>query len=251
MRRAALLLSGAVTAALALAAAAPAQRPAYEMGADRLLVVSLPVDVLSQPEVKPRLTSGLTTSLVLQVTADDGRGHRARGGGLVEVRYELWDEVFLVTAAGSDGRRRQESLPSLERLAAWWQALRLPVLAAGGRLAAGSWRIDTELTVIPFSRAEQTETQTWLSRSVAGEASAAPAVSPAAPAAVPPPAPAGGVLDMLIATSIKRPSLVSFSWRSNLVVAPAGIGGSGGPGGSGGGPGGAGRRPEGAGGPPP
>jgi hypothetical protein len=239
MRRAARRLGAAVAAGLTLTAAAPAERPAYELGADRTLVVSLPADVLSQSEVKPRLTSGLTTSLVLQVTAADGRGHKARGGGLVEVRYELWDEVFLVTAVGSDGRRRRESLASLERLAAWWQALRLPVLPAGNRLAAGSWRIDTELTVIPFSRSEQTETQTWLSRSLSGEVASSAHASEAAGAA----APAGGVLDMLVATSIKRPSLVSFSWRTDLAVAPAS--------GPSGGAGAAAHRPETAGGAPP
>jgi hypothetical protein len=225
--RALLALAPALAAAAALARAAPllAERPVFELGADGVLVMASAPDVLSNAEVKPRLTSGLTTSFVFEIAATDAGGRKLRGGGLVEIRYELWDEVFLVTATGADGRQRRDSLPSLDRLVAWWRGLKLPVLAPGARpLAAGSWHLVLALSVLPFSRAEQSETQSWLSRSVADERAAAARAgetpSPAAAAT----APLSGVLDLLVSTSIKRRSVVDFEWRSVLRVHPAGTG---------------------------
>lgn len=224
--RALLALAPALAAAAALARAAPllAERPVFELGADGVLVMASVPDVLSNAEVKPRLTSGLTTSFVFEVAATDAGGRKLKGGGLVEIRYELWDEVFLVTATGADGRQRRDSLPSLDRLVGWWRGLKLPVLAPGVRLAAGSCRLVLALSVLPFSRAEQSETQSWLSRSVADERAAAARAgetpSPAAAAT----APLSGVLDLLVPTSIKRRSVVDFEWRSVLRVRAAGAG---------------------------
>jgi hypothetical protein len=222
-------LAPALAAAASLARALPllAERPGFELGAERMLVMATIPDVLSKAEVKPRLNSGLTTSFVFDVTATDGGGRTLKGGGLVEIRYELWDEVYLVAVAGADGRQRRDSLPSLDRLLAWWRGLKLPVLNAGDRLAAGKWHLDVDLSVIPFSRAEQSETQSWLSRSLteerAGPTPPGETAPPAAAAAVP----VSGVLDMLVSTSIKRRSVVSFEWRSELQVGPAGPAGSG------------------------
>jgi len=219
----------ALTAAgVAAAAAFPAwgrppapERPVFTVGADRALVVSALPDVLSNAEVRPRLTSGLTTSLVLRATATDGKGRRVEGGAVVEVRYEPWDEVFLVSALGSDGQRHRESLPSLDRLVAWWRGLKVPLLAAGDRQSAGTWRVKLALDVIPFSRAEQSETQSWLSQSLAEQADSAQrtAAGAASPVVA---APAAGVLELLVATSIKRHTLVSFEWTGVARAGPAG-----------------------------
>ncbi len=230
-------LTALTAAGLAAAAAFPAwggppaaERPVFALGADHLLVVSALPDVLSNAEVRPRLTSGLTTSLVLHATAADGKGRRLEGGAVVEVRYEPWDEVFLASVLGSDGLRRRESLPSLERLVAWWRGLKVPLLAAGDRAPAGTWRITLALDVIPFSRAEQSETQSWLSQSLAEQRESAQRT--AAGAASPPPsavaAPAAGMLELLVATSIKRHSLISFEWTG--VARAGGAGGTGGEG---------------------
>jgi len=222
----------ALTAAgVAAAAAFPAwgrppalERPVFTVGADHALVVSALPDVLSNAEVRPRLTSGLTTSLVLRATAADAKGRRVEGGAVVEVRYEPWDEVFLVSALGSDGLRRRESLPSLDRLVAWWRGLKVPLLAAGDRQAAGTWRIKLALDVIPFSRAEQSETQSWLSQSLAEQADNAQrtAAGAAPPASSVVAGPAAGVLELLVATSIKRHTLISFEWTGVARAGPAG-----------------------------
>ncbi len=206
---------------------APVEHPAFAIGADHVLVVTELPDVLSSAEVRPRLTSGLTTSLVLHATATDGKGRRLEGGTVVEIRYELWDEVFLVSAPGGDGRRRQESLPALDRLVAWWRGLELPLLATGETHPAGAWRIELALDVIPFSRAEQSETQSWLSQSLAEQRESAErtAAGGAPPPAAVAGAPAAGMLELLVATSIKRRSVISFEWTG---LARAGAGAAGG-----------------------
>jgi hypothetical protein len=187
-----------------------AGRPAVALGKDRLLVVSALPGLLAEPSVKPHLSTGLTTSLVVEVTASDGRGKKVRGGGKVDVRYELWDEVFLVTRTDASGRGRRESLPSFERLEEWWRRLEIAALSTAGLDPGGNWDVKVRVSVIPFSQSEQREAQRWFSDSI-GEArreeSAGPGEAPAES-----PDRLSEALDLLIATSIKRRSVVSYAW---------------------------------------
>jgi hypothetical protein len=200
---------------LLLAAARPAlAAPGPRLAVDRgLLVVSGLPDVLSRPEVRPHLDSGLTTTFVVRVSATDGRGAKASGGATIAVRWEPWDEVFQVVIAdagtGKARNIRRESLTSPDRLAAWWRDLKLPVLASGRLAADGSWQVKLAVQVVPFSESEREDTQRWFSESVgSGQRSNAEDASAAARDA----AGAGMVLDLLVATSIRRRSLVSYDW---------------------------------------
>jgi hypothetical protein len=199
---------------LALVLAAPslraAGRPAVALGKDRLLVVSALPGILTEPSVKPHLSTGLTTSLVVEVTASDGRGSKVRGGGKIDVRYELWDEVFLVTRTDAAGRGRRESLPSFERLEEWWRKLEIAALSTAGLDPGGNWDVKVRVSVIPFSQSEQREAQRWFSDSI-GEARREES---AEPGEVPVESPdrLSEALDLLIATSIKRRSIASYAW---------------------------------------
>ncbi len=201
-----LALLALLLAALGARAAEP-PAPAFELRERALAVSALP-PVLARPEVRPHLSTGLTTTLFVEVRATDGEGHRARGGARVEVRYELWDEVFLVNAMGIDGRPHRESLPSFERLLGWWQSLALPILAADPLSARGPWKLDVRLSVIPFSQSEQRDTQRWLTESIERRAETPPGGNAAAR-----PEPLTGALDALIATSIQRQRLVGYDWQ--------------------------------------
>ena len=200
---------------LALGLAAPAlraaSRPAVALGKDRLLMVSALPGLLAEPSVKPHLSTGLTTSLVVEVTASDGRGGKARGGGKVDIRYELWDEVFLVTRTDATGRGRRESLPSFERLEEWWRRLEIAALSTAGLDPGGSWDVKVRVSVIPFSQSEQREAQRWFSDSIGQarreDAEASPGEAPAES-----PDRLSEALDLLIATSIKRQSIVTYAW---------------------------------------
>jgi hypothetical protein len=210
-----LLVMVAAGAAQAAWAAEPTPGPTLELRQKVLFLSALPA-VLDRPEVRPHLQTGLTTTFLLEVRAAGAGGQKARGGGMVEVRYEPWDETFLVSALGVDGRPHRETLPSFDRLVLWWRSLSLPVLTAEalGAVGAVPWQVDVRVSVIPFSRSEQREAQRWLSESIGRtERSETPTQNPATTTPAPSRGEAlTGALDLLLATSIKRHSLVSYGW---------------------------------------
>ena len=207
--RLALLLLLGLAAPAALEAASG---PYWSVGRDGNLVVSGLPDVLSRPEVRPHLTTGLTTTFLVRVTASDETGHKVKGAGRADVRWELWDEVYLTAALGAAGRARSDSLPSFDRLVAWWRGLEIPV--AAGLSPGGRWQVKGEVSGVPFSRSEQRDAQRWFSDTL-GEG-ARPEPRPQASDA--PEAGRGtavnGILDLLIVTSIKRPNLATYTWTA-------------------------------------
>ncbi|HEY2737523.1 MAG TPA: hypothetical protein VGK45_03910 [Thermoanaerobaculia bacterium] len=215
LRTAFCVLPLAILSSRALAAA---EGPAFSVGRDGVLTVSGLPNILSRPEVRPHLSTGLTTTFALRVTATDETGKKTQGGGRIDIRWEPWDEVFLTAALSADGHARRESIPTLDRLAAWWNSLEIP--AATGLAPGGRWTVRVEVNVIPFSASEQRDTQRWFSDSL-GQAPPAPSTSQQEQSAAARQVPAnGGVLDLLIATSIKRHSLISFSWTATPHPAP-------------------------------
>ena len=131
MRRAvlaALLLLGWMLAAR-LDAVSAASGPSLERSPGNGLVLTRLPTVLSHEEIRGHLGTGLTTTLAFEVRVP---GNKVRGGARIDVRYELWDEVWLVTRADTSGRTQRASFPSFERLEAWWRDLKLEVLRAPG-----------------------------------------------------------------------------------------------------------------------
>ncbi|HVR98633.1 MAG TPA: hypothetical protein VMW27_18600 [Thermoanaerobaculia bacterium] len=168
--------------------------------------------VLGQAEVRHQLDTGLTTTLAFHVRLADTQGARTEGGARVDVRFELWDEVYLVTRIDAGGKVARATLPSFEKLAAWWREQRLEVVPAARLNGRTPLRADVRLRVIPFSQAEQLDTQRWLSRSLSSdEAGSAGAVSEAFAAES-----FDRLLQSLMATSIQRPALVELSWKLSL-----------------------------------
>jgi hypothetical protein len=161
------------------AGAVMAQRPAISVSGDRVLV-ALPDSVLKDGHVKSRLESALTTTFIMKTSLG--------GGARIEIRYDLWDEVYRV-------RRNNGAQQTIARkdLEPWW---RTPI--DGGR--ADGNRIDVELIVLPFSAAEETDARQWLSKS--GGAGT----------------PAGGdrssIVDVLIGTTLNARPVVSFRWMA-------------------------------------
>ncbi len=207
--RIALSVLGLVALAAGLRASdAPALRVSRDGGH---LILLPPSSMLDNTDVKPRLTTGLTTSFSFAVTLRDGAGRVAKGGGRIDVRYELWDEVFLVRGVGIDGRSFSASLPSFERLVAWWQAQEVPVVAVRAANRVRPWSIKVQARVIPFSQSEQKDAQRWLSDSVRQQA-AVDSGSSAADSER-----STGVLDLLVGTSIQRRALVGYDWNLSFL----------------------------------
>lgn len=132
---------------------------------DTVVLSRLP-DVLSEEEVRPHLTKGLTNTATIRVEMRDLRSasrERHLGGGQVLIRYDLWDEVFLVQILDAAGRE-DRTFQSFEEMAAWWKDLELTVFA-GAPIPPGT-QAKVDIAVIPFSETEQNDAQRWFARSL-------------------------------------------------------------------------------------
>ncbi|HKV08989.1 MAG TPA: hypothetical protein VJ725_12675 [Thermoanaerobaculia bacterium] len=188
---------------LLLAARAGAlQGPAVEASREGLALTRLP-PVLTAPEVRQQLGTGLTTSFVFEARTEGPQG-KTRGGARVDVRYELWDEVYIVSRIDASGRAVRTTFPSFERLGEWWREARLAVIRPP--VSARAKTVEVRLRVIPFSQAEQLETQRWFSQALSAEKSgSAGAVSEDVSLSQ--------MLNLLIATSIGRAPLLDEEWK--------------------------------------
>jgi hypothetical protein len=187
------------------------QPPAIESARDGLALFRLP-PVLAEEEVRKQLGTGLTTSFLFETLVRNAQGTKARGGARVDVRYDLWDEIYIVTRIDASGRAQRTTLPSYERLGEWWREARLLVIRPP---AAGSARgAEVHLRVIPFSQAEQLDAQRWFSQALSAEKSgSAGAVSEAVEDQ---PESFSQILNLLMATSIGRTALLEYEWKLAL-----------------------------------
>ena len=190
---------------LPLLAVAPAAAagPHYTRAADGVVSVGALPEVLSRPEVRPHLTTGLTTGLLITFEARSGGGRPLRGAARVDVRWEPWDEVFHLTVVDGSGRVRRETIGSFEHLATWWNELQVVVAPRAPAAALTTPRV--ELSVVPFSQSEQRDAQRWFSSALAPETADDPQAGPGESRL-------NGVVDLLIATSIQRRSVVRYRW---------------------------------------
>ena len=178
---------------------------------DLILLTALP-PILEQEEVAKQLGKGLTTTFAFRVNLPVAGG-QAAGGARAEIRFELWDEVFHVATIGVDGRISRRVISSHEELLVWWRDLALAVLDGSTEAAARASEARLILDVVPFSRAEQDETQRWFAEGVGRTEGAGESISDS-------PDDREGSLEqvfsILIATSIQRRALISYRWTLDL-----------------------------------
>lgn len=152
---------GLLAAAAVAAWGAEAPPRVFTDDAGRLVVSRLPA-LLTDAEVERHIDSGLTTSLVFQ---GGPQGATKAGAARVDVRFELWDEVYLVTLIDGTGRVERSRHASAADLARWWSEAEIVLVpAASGPRTAGQARVS--LAVVPFSQAELVDTQRWLAESI-------------------------------------------------------------------------------------
>ena len=225
MRRAAPLLLVALGLWLA-AAAAPlwalpgaataVPAPIAEAARDGLALGHLP-PILAEEEVRKQLGTGLTTTFLFTAEARGASGAKVAGAARVDIRYDLGDEVYLVSRLDGSGRLERANFPSFERLADWWRGARLLLIRAPAD--AGAQRVEVRLRIIPVSQSEQRDTQRWFTQALSGEKSgSAGAVSDAVQDQ---PESFSQVINLLMATSIGRPALLESVWKLNVPAAPA------------------------------
>lgn len=202
-----LLLFGLLAAVAVAVAGAEAQPRVVLDGAGRLVVSRLP-QLLTDAEVKRHIDSGLTTSLVFQ---GGPQGATKSGAARVDIRFELWDEVYLVTVIDGQGRIERSRQTSAAELTKWWSeiAIVLTSPASQGSGSAGQARVS--LAVVPFSQAELVDTQRWLTESIGRERAGSPGGR------------SGGEPDavsVLIATSMQRRAVRSLLWNVPIERGP-------------------------------
>lgn len=156
------------------------------------VAVALPLSILQRADVRKQLSGGLTTTFL--ITARDGE---LKGGARIEVRYDLWDEVYHVRRIEFDARVERQRFTA-EQLERWW---RTPTrLLSSTREAL---RLQVELSVLPFSAAEEEDARQWLSKSGGVGSASYGARSP-------------GLVDVLIGTTIQARPLLTFKWAVDV-----------------------------------
>lgn len=162
--------------------------------------------VVEGTEIRAKLQSGLSTTFVIAARGEASPpARRLETTARVEVRYDLWDEVFIVTEYRPDRSVARARIASLEALASWWQEHPVVLGGAGG---AARFTGELELRVLPFSFTEERDAQGWVSRSL-GLSSNTPVTDTGAGGSPV----RGGMLDAMIATSIRAKPISVRRWR--------------------------------------
>jgi hypothetical protein len=181
---------GIVLTLMFLALAARAEvRPAFT-AQNGVVAASLPLAVLQGKSVQKQLGSGLTTTFLL--AAREGKNV---SGARMEIRYDLWDEVWLVKRVEFDGRIDRQRIASADALEKWWRAPVRLLSTTANRIA-----LQVDLTVLPFSAAEEEDARQWITKS--GGVSTGGA--------------GGGLVGTLIGTTISAKPITSFRWQVDL-----------------------------------
>lgn len=185
-----------VLASFLLATLARAQQPplAFTVQPGGVVAATLPVSILNDVSVRKQLRSGLTTTFLLVARQRDTR---VVSGARIEIRYDLWDEVWIAQKIEFDRKSERQRLASLDALEKWWRA---PLRVLATRAARVPLQVD--LSVLPFSAAEEEDARQWITKS--GGVGAGDAGS--------------GLVDALIGTTLSAKPLASYRWNVELAV---------------------------------
>lgn len=188
------LLIRILTAAALFSAAvlAAETRPTFVAQQGRVVAAVLPAALLADKEVQHQLGSGLTTTFVLSAKQRDAD---RRGGARIEIRFDLWDEVWIVRRTEFDGKEDRQRIATREALEKWWSAPVRLFAAAAQRVA-----LSVTLTALPFSAAEGEDAREWISKS--GGVGATEGGSP--------------LVTALIGTTLSAKPIRSWRWQAEI-----------------------------------
>lgn len=178
---------------------------------ESLILTALP-PILANDEIAKHLSKGLTTTFDFRRVEGDEATPVAR----IEIRFEPWDEIYECRVLDLGGPGTRTVARSFVELEKFWRELRL--LVGKGRPSMPNLRF--EVAFLPFSQAEQNDTQRWFSeslgRTVGGSAEGAARISQDGGQ------PLSQALHLLMSTSIKRRAVLVFEWTLLWRVAPTG-----------------------------
>lgn len=169
-------------------------RPVFAAAPGGIVTAALPDTVLQDPAVHKQITSGLTTVAVIIVTE---KGTKSMGVARLEMRYDLWDEVWIVRKIEADGHVDRQRIASFDALLQWWHSPTRIFSSTGTRAV-----LNVELRLLPFSAAEEQDARDWISKS-GGVAS---------------PAAEGNFVQTLIATTITARPITTYRWPVDILL---------------------------------
>jgi hypothetical protein len=186
------LLVAAALAAVPVIAAAQAPIAAVRDGAVK---VAFPEQILLRRDVRKQLASALTTTFVITTRV---RAPARSGRSQIEVRFDLWDEVYLVKRVELGRVVDRRRLASFDELRQWWTS---PIRVIDN--AAAGAALDIEMSVLPFSIAEEGDARDWLRKSggVGTDQS-----------------PVDGVVGAMIGTTIQARPIATFRWTIAVIA---------------------------------
>lgn len=186
----------AVVFTLLLAAIARAQQPqlGFAVQPGGVIAATLPLSILQETSVRKQLHSGLTTTFLFVARQRDTR---IVSGARIEIRYDLWDEVWIVQKIEHDRKSERQRLTSLDALEKWWRTPLRMMATKAPRVA-----LQIDLSVLPFSAAEEADARQWITKSGGVGTSSGSA----------------GLVDALIGTTISARPLTSYRWNVELAL---------------------------------
>ncbi len=178
--------------------------------------VALPLDLLEDASVRKKLYSGLTTTFELESRysqTDDA--HYA----VLQVRYEIWEEVFVISRVDADGQVGRFRFADLAQTAAWLteDPLRIaPTPQSTGRTGPGG-RLTCRVRLIPFSQSEGRLAEDWFAKVLRVPDAVTTGQSDASrERALDDSSDGGGIFEVLMSKSIRRKSIRSVRWQWRL-----------------------------------
>ena len=168
--------------------AAPQQPPVASIAAGELRI-ALPDHILERPDVRRQMATALTTTFIVDARIrQQPRAPRSR----IEIRFDLWDAVYLVRRFEKGRLTDQRRIATLAELRQWWRTP-IHVSSGAGRRAT----VDLQLIVLPFSAAEEGDARDWL------EKSGGVGTDPSA---------AAGIVGAMIGTTIQARPIATLRW---------------------------------------
>jgi hypothetical protein len=167
---------------------------AFSVQPGGVVAATIPLTILQDPNVRKQLNSGLTTTFLIVARQRDTR---VTTGARIEVRYDLWDEAWVVRRIEHDRKSERQSIATLEALEKWW---RTPVRLLATSAARVSLQVD--LSVLPFSAAEEEDARQWISKSGGVGTTGG----------------GSGLVDALIGTTIAAKPLTTYRWNVELAL---------------------------------
>ncbi|CAM2010721.1 hypothetical protein [Acanthopleuribacter pedis] len=197
---------------LLLVPSALGDAPRLQFDEDGWWGVALPLELLQDASVRKKLYSGLTTTFELE--AQFKPDHERKYYAMMQIRYEIWDEVFMINRLDAGGRVGTYRFSSLEETAAWLQKDPLRIAPRAGPAAQN---LICRVRLIPFSRGEGRVAEDWFAKVLrVPDAVTTGQTDSSRERVLDESQDGGGIFEVLMSKSIRRKTIRTVRWQWRL-----------------------------------